>query len=217
MDDPGSPIFGPILLILLLTLVNAFLAGAEMAFVSLDPSKIKDKAEKGDRKARRVLLLLASPDAFLSAIQVGITFAGFFNSAQASQAFLARLVPILGTFPAAQTVASLILTLIISYVSLVLGELYPKQLALQVPDSPPGTDNWLSVWGQRVKLRSTVRLPWPALPVRCAATRGRTPPRVHGRGSNSTSRRKAPGTRRAAADSARPSASPGPPPARSPS
>ncbi len=134
MDDPGSPILGPILLILLLTLVNAFLAGAEMAFVSLDQSKIRDMADKGDKKARRVLSLLARPDAFLSAIQVGITFAGFFNSAQASQAFLSRLVPVLGNFPAAQTVASLLLTLIISYVSLVLGELYPKQLALQVPE-----------------------------------------------------------------------------------
>jgi putative hemolysin len=135
MDEPGSPILGPVLLILLLTLVNAFLAGAEMAFVSLEPSKIRDMADRGDRKARRVLKLLDRPDAFLSAIQVGITFAGFFNSAQASQAFLSRIVPLLGTFPAAQTVASLLLTLIISYVSLVLGELYPKQLALQVPEA----------------------------------------------------------------------------------
>ncbi|HSK69214.1 MAG TPA: hemolysin family protein [Candidatus Limnocylindria bacterium] len=134
IDDPASPILGPVLLILLLTLANAFLAGAEMAFVSLDPSKIKDMAERGDKKAKRVLALRANPDSFLSAIQVGITFAGFFNSAQASQAFLSRLTPALGNFPAAQTVANLLLTLIISYVSLVLGELYPKQLALQVPE-----------------------------------------------------------------------------------
>lgn len=134
MDDPGSPIFSSVILIFILTLINAFLAGAEMAFVSLNPGKIKELADKGDKRAQKVQRLLASPDAFLSAIQVGITFAGFFNSASAARAFVDRLMPALGNFPAAETVASLIITLIISYVTLVLGELYPKQLALQVPE-----------------------------------------------------------------------------------
>ncbi len=135
MDDPGSPILQSLVLVLVLTLLNAFLAGAEMAFVSLNPAKIKELADGGDRRARKVRKLLSSPDSFLSAIQVGITFAGFFNSAQASQAFLSRLLPALGNIPAAATVANLIVTFVISYVSLVLGELYPKQLALQVPES----------------------------------------------------------------------------------
>jgi len=134
MDEPGSPIFSSIVLIFVLTIINAFLAGAEMAFVSLNPSKIKDMADGGDKRAIKVQRLLATPDAFLSAIQVGITFAGFFNSASAARAFVDRLMPVLGNFPAAETVASLIITLIISYVTLVLGELYPKQLALQVPE-----------------------------------------------------------------------------------
>ena len=134
MDDPGSPIFGSILLILFLTIINAFLAGAEMAFVSLNPARIKELADKGDKRAKKVQKLLASPDDFLSAIQVGITFAGFFNSASASRSFVGLLMPALGKIPAAETIASLIVTLIISYVSLVLGELYPKQLALQVPE-----------------------------------------------------------------------------------
>ena len=134
MDDPGSPIFNSVILIFILTFINAFLAGAEMAFVSLNPGKIKDMADQGDKRAKKVQRLLAAPDAFLSAIQVGITFAGFFNSASAARAFVDRLMPALGNFPAAETVASLIITLIISYVTLVLGELYPKQLALQVPE-----------------------------------------------------------------------------------
>ena len=134
MDDPGSPILGSIFLILILTLVNAFLAGAEMAFVSLNPSKIKELAEKGDKRAQKVQKLLATPDSFLSAIQVGITFAGFFNSASAARAFVGLIMPALGSFPAAETAASLIVTLVISYISLVLGELYPKQLALQIPE-----------------------------------------------------------------------------------
>jgi putative hemolysin len=134
MADPGSSLPGSILLIIFLTLLNAFLAGAEMAFVSLNPAKIRGMAEKGDKRAKKVQTLLANPDSFLSAIQVGITFAGFFNSASASRAFLDRLVPALGNFPAAETIANLIITLVISYISLVLGELYPKQLALQIPE-----------------------------------------------------------------------------------
>jgi len=134
MDDPGSPLFGSIILILTLTAVNAFLAGAEMAFVSLNPAKIKEMADNGDKRAAKVQKLLATPDAFLSAIQVGITFAGFFNSASAARTFVDLIMPALGGIPAAETVASLIVTLIISYVTLVLGELYPKQLALQMPE-----------------------------------------------------------------------------------
>ena len=134
MDDPGSPLFGSILLILVLTLVNAFLAGAEMAFVALNPAKIKEMADAGDKRAKKVQKLLAAPDAFLSAIQVGITFGGFFNSASAARAFVGLLLPALSRLPAAETIASLIVTLVISYISLVLGELYPKQLALQIPE-----------------------------------------------------------------------------------
>lgn len=132
MDDPS--LLGSVILIIILTVVNAFLAGAEMAFVSLNPTKIKELAEKGDKKAIRVEQLLEHADEFLSAIQVVITFAGFFNSALASQAFVGRLIPFLSRVPGGQTLATIIVTLILSYVTLVLGELYPKQLALQIPE-----------------------------------------------------------------------------------
>jgi len=135
VDDPGQPtLIGSIVLILILTLINAILAGAEMAFVSLNPAKIKDMADRGDKKARRVQRLLKDSDSFISAIQVGITFGGFFNSASASQAFVGRLAPLLGMGQAAETAATIIVTLLISYITLVLGELYPKQVALQVPE-----------------------------------------------------------------------------------
>ncbi|HHX21437.1 MAG TPA: DUF21 domain-containing protein, partial [Clostridiales bacterium] len=135
MDDPlPSPFVTSIILILILTAINAFLAGAEMAFVSLNPAKIKKMADQGDRKARKVRRLLEDSDSFLSAIQVGITFAGFFNSASASQAFVGRLMPWLGHLPGAETIATALVTVIISYFTLVLGELYPKQVALQVPE-----------------------------------------------------------------------------------
>ena len=136
MDDPGrSSLFTSVILILILTAINAFLAGAEMAFVSLNPSKIKDLADQGNKKARKVQRLLQDSDSFLSAIQVGITLAGFFNSASASQSFVGLLAPALGRIPGAQTVATIIVTILIAYVSLVLGELYPKQLAIQVPEA----------------------------------------------------------------------------------
>jgi putative hemolysin len=135
MGEPSHPsLFGSIVMILVLTFVNAFLAGAEMAFVSLNPAKIKEMADAGDKRARKVQRLLSDPDSFISAIQVGITFAGFFNSASASQAFVGRLAPVLGMGAAAETLANVIVTLIISYITLVLGELYPKQVALQVPE-----------------------------------------------------------------------------------
>ena len=135
MDDPGQPgLFIPILTILVLTLLNAFLAGAEMAFVSLNPAKIKEMADAGDKKARRVQKLLKDSDSFISAIQVGITFGGFFNSASASRSFVGIVAPIFGMGQGAETAATLLVTLLISYVTLVLGELYPKQLALQVPE-----------------------------------------------------------------------------------
>lgn len=136
MDDPaGSSLFSSVLLILVLTLLNALLAGAEMAFVSLNPGKIKQMADAGDKKARRVQKLLKDSDSFLSAIQVGITLGGFFNSASASQAFVSRLAPTFGMGSGAETAATFVVTVIISYITLVLGELYPKQLALQVPES----------------------------------------------------------------------------------
>lgn len=135
MDDPGKPgLLIPILTILFLTLLNAFLAGAEMAFVSLNPAKIKEMADAGDKRARRVQKLLMDSDSFISAIQVGITFGGFFNSASASQSFVGLVAPLFGIGPGAETAATLLVTLLISYVTLVLGELYPKQLALQIPE-----------------------------------------------------------------------------------
>lgn len=136
MDDPGrSSLLGSVILILILTVVNAFLAGAEMAFVSLNPAKIKELADQGSKRARKVQRLLSDSDSFLSAIQVGITLAGFFNSASASQSFVGLLAPVLGRIPGAETIATVIVTILVAYLSLVLGELYPKQLAIQVPEA----------------------------------------------------------------------------------
>lgn len=135
MEDPGaSSIIGQIILIVILTLVNAYLAGAEMAFVSVDQSKMKDMAQNGNKKAQRVDELLSESDSFLSTIQVGITFAGFLSSASAANTFVGYLSPWMSRIPFGETLATIIVTLILSYISLVFGELFPKQIAIQFPE-----------------------------------------------------------------------------------
>lgn len=134
MDSSGNSLLGQLLIILILTLINAFFAAAELAFVSVNQSKMRGLAEDGNKKAVRVLDLLDKSDDFLSTIQVAITLAGFLSSASASASFASLIADWLPTFPGAEQAAIVIVTLILSYVTLVFGELYPKQLALQMPD-----------------------------------------------------------------------------------
>lgn len=133
-DPSGQSITSYIIIVLILLLANAFFASAELAFVSLNRNKISEMAKKGDRKARRVLKLLEKPDDFLATIQVAITLAGFFNSASASANFVIYFEPLLGSIKGWQTIATIIITLVLSYLTLVLGELFPKQVALQMPE-----------------------------------------------------------------------------------
>ncbi len=126
-----------LILLLLLILLNAFFAASEMALVSINDNKIKMMAESGDKKARMVHNLLSEPSRFLATIQIGITLAGFLASAFAAGSFAGQLgqflfdlgVPL--TQRMLETVSTVIITLILSYFTLVLGELVPKRLALQ--------------------------------------------------------------------------------------
>ena len=87
---PGS-LWGPIFLQVILILVNAFFAAAEMAIVSLNPNKLRKNADEGDKKSLQLLKLVESPNNFLSTIQVAITLAGLLGSAFAADNFAARL------------------------------------------------------------------------------------------------------------------------------
>lgn len=133
VDSDPANIAPQILLIIILTLINAFFASAEMAIVSLNKNKIKILAEEGNRKAQLLEQLMKEPTKFLSTIQVGITLAGFFSSAYAATGISDDL----GNFfermniPYSQTIALISVTLILSYFILVFGELYPKRLALK--------------------------------------------------------------------------------------
>ena len=122
-----------IILIVILTLINAFFASAEMAIVSLNKNKIKILAEEGNKKAEILLKLMDEPTKFLSTIQVGITLAGFFNSASAATGISSNLASYLGKYniPYSGKISLIIVTIIISYITLVFGELFPKRIALK--------------------------------------------------------------------------------------
>lgn len=133
--DPGSDlsnIFTQLGVIVLLVLANAFFAASEMAMVSLDVNQLKERAEE-DKKAKKVLQLMEDPSRFLSTIQLLITLAGFFNSASAATGiskYLAKFFSNLG-LSNATTIATIIITLILAFFTIVFGELVPKRLALQ--------------------------------------------------------------------------------------
>ncbi len=126
-----------LLLLFVLVLINAFFAASEIALISLNDNKIRAMAEEGDKKALQVANLLKDPGRFLATIQIGITLAGFLASASASETFAGPLVEALvslGTpVPAGilKSVTVLLITVILSYFTLVLGELVPKRLAMQ--------------------------------------------------------------------------------------
>lgn len=129
----SSTLIGQLVLIFFLTLLNAFFAGSEMAIISVNQKKIKAKAEEGDEKSKLLLKILKEPSRFLSTIQVGITFAGFFSSASAAVGIsndLGKVLTEIG-IPFGENVAFISVTLLLSYIILVFGELVPKRIALQ--------------------------------------------------------------------------------------
>src|SRR5690625_836222 len=133
--DPSTKLFLQILLIIFLTGLNAIFASAEMAMVSCNKNKIKKLTKEGDKKAKKLSKLLKDQTRFLSTIQVGITFANFFSSASAATSIsevLAKKMALLN-IPNAGSIAMVIITLILSYITLVFGELVPKRIALTNP------------------------------------------------------------------------------------
>ncbi len=134
--EPGSSMTIQFLLILVLILINAFFAATEMAIVSVNKNKIKILAQDGNKKAGAVLKLLDNPNRFLSAIQVAITLAGFLASASAAVGISDDLGYYMQeTFGMSRILATdiavVVVTILLSYVTLVLGELYPKRIAMQ--------------------------------------------------------------------------------------
>lgn len=135
-----DPIWGQLLLQVVLIAINAFFAMTEIAVISLNANKLKKQAEAGDRKAAQMMKMVEKPEGFLSTIQVGITLAGFLGSAFAADNFAARMSAALleagvkMSPNALNSVCVILVTLILSYFTLILGELVPKRVAMQQPE-----------------------------------------------------------------------------------
>lgn len=130
---PGGHILSNLLFLVFLTLMNAFFAGTEMAVVSVNKNRIQVLAEEGNKRAKLVKKLLEEPTNFLSTIQVAITLSGFFASASAATNFSFIIEKWLFVFniPYRKEIALIVVTVILSFFTLVFGELVPKRIALQ--------------------------------------------------------------------------------------
>ena len=129
-----------ILLQLVFILLNAFFAGSEIAFLSLNGVKLAKQAEGGDKTAARLLALVENPNRFLSAIQVAITLSGFLGAAFGTENFSGYLSDFLTglglPLPAGvvTVVSMVVVTLVISFFSIAFGEMVPKRIAMQQPE-----------------------------------------------------------------------------------
>lgn len=125
------------MMLVILIALNAFFAAAEIAFISLNDAKIEKQAKEGNKKAKQIEKMIKSPSKFLATIQIGITLAGFLSSAFASDAFAERLAPILYeimpfiSFGVWKSVSIILITIVLSFFTLVFGELVPKRFAMK--------------------------------------------------------------------------------------
>ncbi|MCY6353649.1 hemolysin family protein [Clostridium sp. ZS2-4] len=136
MNNNGSFLL-QLFFILLLICLNAFFAAAEISIISLNKNKMNNLAEKGNKKAGLLIKLVDEPSKFFATIQVGITLAGFFASATATASISKQLGKVLKKVDikfisnASSQIAIIIVTIILAYITLVLGELVPKRIAVQ--------------------------------------------------------------------------------------
>lgn len=135
-SEPDS-ILLQLILIFILVLINAFFAASEIAVISLNKTKINYMANDGDKKAKLLVKLLEEPSKFLATIQVGITMAGFLASASAAVSiseYAAKCISKLGipfVSAASDEISLVLVTVLLSFITLVLGELLPKRIAMQ--------------------------------------------------------------------------------------
>ena len=128
-----------LIVLIILIGINAFFASTEIAFISLNDAKIEKQAKEGNKNAKQLRKMLKEPSKFLATIQIGITLAGFLSSAFAADAFASELAPVLEKLiPLGinvwNNISIILITLILSYFSLVLGELVPKRVAMKNPE-----------------------------------------------------------------------------------
>lgn len=128
-DPESSSVILQILLLVFLTALNAFFSASEMALVSLSRSRVEQKASEGDSKYQYLLRVVDNPTHFLSTIQVGITFLNIFAGASLADTLAAQLAPLFGDTSFAQTLSKIIILVILTFFTIVFGELFPKRIA----------------------------------------------------------------------------------------
>lgn len=132
----GGSLILQFIVIIVLTGINAFFSSAEMAIVSINRNKLKILVEEGNKKAIMLENLMKEPSKFLSTIQVGITLAGFFASASAATGLSQYLSIHLSKLkvPYSGQISMILITFVLSYITLVFGELIPKRIALRASE-----------------------------------------------------------------------------------
>ena len=137
MSSDAGPMWGQLILLLVLILVNAYFAAAEIAIVSVNKNRVRSLAQEGNKRAAKLFHLTEQPSRFLATIQVVITLSGFLGSAFAAENFSDRIVSALvdaGMKIPEKTldaIAVVLITLLLSYITLIFGELVPKRIAMQ--------------------------------------------------------------------------------------
>ena len=138
-STPGNPVFD-LAVVVILILVGGFFAASEMALITVKRHRLGQLAESGNRSARTARRLTDDPSRFLATIQIAITFLGFLAGAIGASAFSIHLAELIDDIPwtpiqeAANSIAFVIVTLVIALVSIIIGELVPKTLALNFPE-----------------------------------------------------------------------------------
>ncbi|GAX48262.1 hemolysin family protein [Pseudolactococcus reticulitermitis] len=134
-DPESQSLIFQIGLLVVLTILNALFAGAEMALVSTSRARVEQRAEEGDKKYQQLLGILNQPSNFLSTIQIGITLINILSGASLADTLASKLAPVLGGTATAKNLATIIILAILTYVSIVFGELYPKRIAQNLKET----------------------------------------------------------------------------------
>lgn len=128
-----------ILILFILIVLNGIFSASEIAFISLNKIELEENIKKGNKKAKKIKKLLDNSSGFLATIQICITLAGFLSSAFAAETFAEDIVTLISPFipisiSILETITIILVTLVLSYFTLVLGELLPKRIALAYPE-----------------------------------------------------------------------------------
>lgn len=135
---PENGVMGYVILLIGLIAVNAYFAASELAIVSLNDAKLEKMAQEGNRKAKILYAMTSQPTTFLSTIQIGVTLSGFLSSAVAADTFADYIVYLFRNLSVDLSIVRIIsifvITLLLSFVTLVFGELLPKRVAIRDPE-----------------------------------------------------------------------------------